>query len=105
MKRKREHSLTTKQVKIALLALIVCLALVCLYYGSSFAPGSRRSDEEASGSGGSDSMFGGFRRHRDFDDLHEDQDRNPEVPKSIPVCDTSYLSLFAVFTYNIAMFD
>ena len=87
MKHRSELNPTTKQVKCFLLGLIACLGLLCLFYGSSFAPGSRRSDDEASGSDGSDPFIGGFARNRDFDDLHEDQEHNPEVPKSIPVSD------------------
>lgn len=87
MKHKSELSFpnTHKLLKSVLIGLIVCLGLLCLYYGWSFGPGSRRSDEENSGSDGSDPIFGGFVLHRDFDDLHEDQEHNSEVPKSMLV--------------------
>ena len=58
-----------------------------MYYGLSFAPGSKRSNDEASESDGSDPFIGGFARNRDFDDLHEDQEHNPEVPQRIPLSD------------------
>lgn len=90
MKHKNELTPTTKLLNYYLIGLIACLGLLGLYYGSSFAPGSRRSDEDVSGSDGADPVFGGFVSHRDFDDLHEDQEHNPEVPKSIPVCNALY---------------
>lgn len=78
---KQKSKSAAKQVKRVLVALIACLGLYCLYYGSSFAPSSRRSDD----GDGSDPVIGGFVGRGDFDDLHEDQDLNPDVPKSIPV--------------------
>lgn len=86
MKHRSDLAPKAKLLKYCLIGLIACLGLVCLYYGSSSAPGSRRSDEEVSSSDGTDPMFASFDPHRDFDDLHEDQEHNPEVPKSIPVC-------------------
>lgn len=79
-----KHKSFPKLLKSVLIGLIVCLGLLCFYYGWSFAPGSRRSDEEeAAGSDGFDPVFGGSLTHRDFDDLHDD--RLAELPKSIPV--------------------
>ena len=80
MKQKSEKPYTAKQITSALIALIFLLGVLCLYYGSSFAPALSRSDGEHDGS---DPVLGGD--IRDFDDLFEDQEHNPEVPKSIPV--------------------
>ncbi|BFG26988.1 hypothetical protein CerSpe_132620 [Prunus speciosa] len=103
MKHKSELSFpnTHKLLKSVLIGLVVCLGLLCLYYGWSFGPGSRRSDEEASGSDGSDPIFGGFVLHRDFDDLHEDQEHNSEVPKSLPVCDLQFSDLIPCIDRNL----
>ncbi|PQQ13227.1 Methyltransf_29 domain-containing protein [Prunus yedoensis var. nudiflora] len=103
MKHKSELSFpnTHKLLKSVLIGLVVCLGLLCLYYGWSFGPGSRRSDEEASGSDGSDPIFGGFVLHRDFDDLHEDQEHNSEVPKSLPVCDLQFSELIPCIDRNL----
>lgn len=84
MKHKCEKMNSSKLVTYVLLGLIVVLGLVCLYYGSFSAPGLRRSDDDSFD--GSDPVLGGFARNKDFDDLFEDQELNPEVPKSIPVC-------------------
>ncbi|XP_062105601.1 probable methyltransferase PMT9 [Humulus lupulus] len=101
MKHRNELSPSAKQVKYFLIALIACLGLVCLYYGSSFAPGSRRSDEESSASDGTDPVYGGFARSRDFDELHEDQEHNPEIPKSIPICDMKFSELIPCLDRNL----
>ncbi|KAM6549719.1 hypothetical protein CsatB_021395 [Cannabis sativa] len=101
MKRRSELNPSAKQVKYFLIALIACLGLVCLYYGSSFAPGSRRSDEESSASDGTDPVYRGFARNRDFDELHEDQEHNPEIPKSIPICDMRFSELIPCLDRNL----
>lgn len=80
-----------KLLKHVLLGLIALLGLICLYNGSSFAPGA----EEVIGlDDGTDPVTGIFRPKRDyFDELFEDQEQNPEVPKSLPVCDTRHSEL------------
>lgn len=85
MKHKSESSHVTRLVKYVLVGLVVFLGLVCLYCGSLLAPGLRRADESPTADG-VDPLFGRYERDDgDFDDLLEDQEHNPEVPKSIPV--------------------
>lgn len=102
MKQKSEQQIrTSKLLTYVLLGLISVLGLVCLYYGSTSAPGLRRSDDESSAFDGSDPVLGTFARHRDFDDLFEDQELNPEVPKSIPICDIRYSELIPCLDRNL----
>lgn len=102
MKQKSEQQIrTSKLLTYVLLGLISVLGLVCLYYGSTSAPGLRRSDDESSGFDGSDPVLGTFGRNRDFDDLFEDQELNPEVPKSIPICDMRYSELIPCLDRNL----
>lgn len=88
MKHKTQSLSSTRQLKLLLLGFIILLGLLCLYYGSSFAPSSRRSDGDDSF--GSDPVFGGAVVNRDLDDLHEHRELNLEVPQSIPVSTTSF---------------
>ncbi|XP_022134004.1 probable methyltransferase PMT9 [Momordica charantia] len=99
MKHKTQSLFSTRRLKLLLLVLILLLGLLCLYYGSSFAPGSRRSDVEESF--GSDPGFVGAVINHDLDDLHEDQELNPEVPKSIPICDEMYSELIPCLDRNL----
>lgn len=102
MKNKNEPVTSTKLVKTGLIGLIVFLGLICLYYGSSFAPGSPRADYETTADDGTDPLFRSFVPNRaDFDDLFDDQERNPEVPKSIPVCDMKYSELIPCLDRNL----
>lgn len=80
-----------KLLKHVLLGLIAVLGLICLYNASTFAPGA----EEVIGlDDGTDPVTGVFRPKRDyFDELFEDQEQNPEVPKSLPICDTRHSEL------------
>jgi hypothetical protein len=93
MRHRSDPSSTTSLVKYVLVGLIALLGLACLYYGSYFAPGSRRSDDED----GSDQVFGSFVLNHDPEDLLEDQEHNPEVPKSIPVSNAFVLILIFSF--------
>lgn len=77
MKSKGAVASQVKVVKYALIGVIAVLGLVCLYYGSSFAPGVPRSDYDGAGS---DPFIGGLVPRRDLEGMFEDQ-----VPKSIPV--------------------
>ena len=95
MKQKNEQIHTRKLLTYLLIGLIGVLGLVCLYYGSSFAPGSRRFDDTGSRLDGSDPVFGGFSRNRD---LLDEQGHYPEVPKTFPV---SIVFLFAEFFFLI----
>ncbi|CAK7328164.1 unnamed protein product [Dovyalis caffra] len=97
MKQRTEKLYSAKQITSVLIAFIFLLALLCLYYGSSFAPPAlSRSDGEYDGS---DPVLGG--NIRDFDDLFEDQEHNPEVPKSIPICDLKYSELIPCLDRNL----
>ncbi|KAJ6754326.1 METHYLTRANSFERASE PMT9-RELATED [Salix purpurea] len=96
MKQKSEKPYTAKQITSALIAFIFLLGVLCLYYGSSFAPALSRSDGEHDGS---DPVLGG--NIRDFDDLFEDQEHNPEVPKSIPICDIKHSELIPCLDRNL----
>lgn len=76
----------TKLSKYVLFGSIVFLGLICLYYGSAFAPGLPRANDVDGTEDGTDPVFGGFvPKVNDIEDLLEDQENNPEVPKSIPV--------------------
>lgn len=73
---------TPKLFTYVLVGFIALLGLTCLYYGSSFAPGSRKSDEFDRSN---NRARAGFARNRDavlavtrF-----------EVPKSVPVRDST----------------
>lgn len=85
MKPKMELISSKKLLKYVLIGLIVLLGLSCLYNGSYFAPVLPRADESAflSTDDGAESVFVHKRDY--FDELFEDQEHNPEVPKSIPV--------------------
>lgn len=101
MKQKTQSFSSTRQLKLILLGFIILLALLCLYYGSSFAPSSRRSDGDDLF--GSDPIFDAAVVNRDLDDLHEHRELNLHAPESIPVSITGfngnliYLILFLFF--------
>lgn len=85
-----------------LIGLIVFLGLVCFYNGSLFAPRLPRANDVVED--GSDPVTGRFVSKRvDFDELPEDQERNPEVPKSIPVR-LKLVLLFNYFKYRTFLF-
>lgn len=102
MKPKNEVIHTGKLLKSLLIGLIVFLALICLYNGSSFAPTLPRADDLVLDDN-SDPVIGSFVRKRDyFDELFEDQEHNPEVPKSIPVC---FQLLYFLFNASFLKFS
>ncbi|KAJ7970740.1 S-adenosyl-L-methionine-dependent methyltransferases superfamily protein [Quillaja saponaria] len=101
MNYKSELNLATKKLKYFLIGFTVFLGLVCLYYVSSFAPGLHRSDDEATGVDGTDPVLGGFVHHRDFHDLPQNQELNPEVPKSLPICDSRLSELIPCLDRNL----
>ncbi|KAK3012810.1 hypothetical protein RJ639_010402 [Escallonia herrerae] len=87
-----------KPFKYVLIGLIISLGLVCLYNGSSLAPGLRADVSDD----GADPVIGGFVRKRDdLDDLFEDQEHNPDIPKNIPVCDMKYSELIPCLDRNL----
>lgn len=81
MKQRTERISSRKLLSYSLLAIISVLLLLSLYYGSSFTPGSRRSD---------DPFFRG-------DSLAEvflsDELLVSRIPKSFPICDIRYSEL------------
>lgn len=99
MKLKREAINSTKLLKYVLVGLVVFLGLVCLYNGSLFAPALPRVDD--SFENGVDPVTGRFVVKKEFDELFEDEEHNPEVPKSIPVCDLRYSELIPCLDRNL----
>ncbi|KAM7267918.1 hypothetical protein ACFE04_010084 [Oxalis oulophora] len=93
MKHKSNKSDQFRVFTCTLIGLIAILGLVCLYYGSSIAPGSRRSDEFD----GSDPVLTGLsnNRRRDYVVLLD------ETPKSIPICDMKYSELIPCLDRNL----
>ena len=99
MKQRSELATPTKILKYVLIGLIVFLGLICLYYGSSIAPGLPRNDDASALDDGVDPVIRvSVSKHVYFDELFEDQEHNPEVPKSIPVC-----VLFEVFVMIVVL--
>ncbi|KAL6960518.1 uridine,cytidine kinase [Sarracenia purpurea var. burkii] len=89
-------------VKYVLIGLIVFLGLICLYYGSSIAPGLPRADDVVAIDDGTDPVIRDFvPKHGYFDELSEDLEHNPEVPKSIPICDARYSELIPCLDRNL----
>ncbi|GKV07826.1 hypothetical protein SLEP1_g19539 [Rubroshorea leprosula] len=93
MKQKIEQISTRKLLTYFLVGIISVLLILSLYYGSSFAPGLRKSDEAASRRYGSDPVFGGSSRYGYRADLLKDESRLLEFPKTIPICDLKYSEL------------
>lgn len=92
----------TKLSKYILFGSIVFLGLICLYYGSAFAPGLPRANDVGGTEDGTDPVFGGFvPKVNDIEDLLEDQENNPEVPKSIPMCDMRLSELIPCLDRNL----
>ncbi|PSR87543.1 Methyltransferase [Actinidia chinensis var. chinensis] len=102
MKQRNELATPTKILKYVLIGLIVFLGLICLYYGSSIAPGLPRNDDASVLEDGVDPVIrGSVHKHVYFDELFEDQEHNPEVPKSIPICDRRYSELIPCLDRNM----
>ncbi|KAF8037630.1 hypothetical protein BT93_B0486 [Corymbia citriodora subsp. variegata] len=101
MKSKSEFVPHANAVKYVLIGAIAVLGLVGLYYGSSVAPGISRSGEDGLGSEGADPVLVGFVPRRDLDDLFADRERNPDVPRSIPVCDMRFSELIPCLDRNL----
>ncbi|PSS30195.1 Methyltransferase [Actinidia chinensis var. chinensis] len=102
MKQRSEPVTPTKILKYVLIGLIVFLGLICLYYGSSIAPGLPRNDDASAIDDGVDPVIReSVPKHVYFDELFEDQEHNPEVPKSIPICDRRYSELIPCLDRNM----
>ncbi|CAL9230264.1 unnamed protein product [Arabidopsis halleri] len=87
---------TPKLFTYVLVGFIALLGLTCLYYGSSFAPGSRKSDE-----------FDGS-NHRVRTGIGSARNRDSvlavslfEVPKSVPICDSRHSELIPCLDRNL----
>ncbi|VFQ96857.1 unnamed protein product [Cuscuta campestris] len=96
MKRKRDVPRSpAKLLKYVLIGLIVLLALVCLYNGSSIAPRLSRGFETFKD--GSDPLTG---RGSDVEEWLDHTEHPLELPKRIPVCDKSYSELIPCLDRN-----
>lgn len=84
MKQKGEAIRSRRLLKYTLMGLLAFLGLVCLYNGSLFSGGLPRGDDSFDDAG-VDPVTGREVMKKDFDELFDDDERNPEVPKSIPV--------------------
>lgn len=69
--------------KYVFMGLLAFLGLVCLYNGSLFSGWLPRGDD--SFEDGVDPVTGRFVMKKDFDELFEDEEHDPEVLKSFPV--------------------
>ncbi|KAL1564249.1 putative methyltransferase PMT9 [Salvia divinorum] len=99
MKLKGEAIRSGKLLKYAFMGLLVFLGLICLLYGSRFSGGLPRGDDSFDDAG-VDPVTGRFVK-KDFDELFDDEELNPEVPKSIPVCDLRYSELIPCLDRNL----
>ncbi|XP_050223866.1 probable methyltransferase PMT9 [Mercurialis annua] len=90
MKQKPDQIRTSKLLTYLLIALIICLALICLYYGSAVAPALSRPDRFSFSNEGSDPA------DIDDDDLFQEL-----VPQSIPICDMNYSELIPCLDRNL----
>lgn len=100
MKEKGEAIRSGRLLKYVLIGFLAFLGLVCLYNGSLFSGGLPRGDDSFDDNG-VDPVTGRFVVKKDFDELFEDEERNPEVPKSIPVCDLKYSELIPCLDRNL----
>jgi hypothetical protein len=87
---------TPKLFTYVLVGFIALLGLTCLYYGSSFAPGSRKSDE-FDGSNNRVRTGIGSLRNRDIVLAVS----RFEVPKSVPICDSRHSELIPCLDRNL----
>ncbi|XP_043704777.1 probable methyltransferase PMT9 isoform X2 [Telopea speciosissima] len=103
MKHMTEILCSRKLFSYVLIALIVSLGLLCVYYVSSLDHALPRSNHEGGGEDGTDPLFGRplQRDDDDFDNLFEDQHLNLDVPKSIPVCDMKLSDLIPCLDRNL----
>lgn len=100
MKEKGEAIRSGRLLKYVLIGLLTFLGLVCLYNGSLFSGGLPRGDDPFDDTG-ADPVTGRFVVKKDFDEMFEDEEHNPEVPKSIPVCDLRYSELIPCLDRNL----
>lgn len=83
MKLKSDTIRSTRLLKYVFIALLAFLGLVCMYNEWLFSTGLQRGDD--SFDDGVDPVTGRFVVKKDFDELFDDEEHNPEVPKTIPV--------------------
>lgn len=96
MNPKRDAVQSTGLLKFVLMGSLVLLGLVCLYYGVLFSSALPRADDSFDGV-----ADGGFDAKRDLDEVLEVGELNPEVPKSIPVCDLRFSELIPCLDRNM----
>lgn len=84
MKQKGEAIRSRRLLKYTLMGLLAFLGMVCLYNASLFSGGLPRGDDSFDDAG-DDPVAGRVAVKKDFDELFDDEERNLEVPKSIPV--------------------
>ncbi|KAK4483183.1 hypothetical protein RD792_010363 [Penstemon davidsonii] len=99
MKMKNEVTYSRRLLKYLMVGLLVLLGLVCLYYGTLLSSGLPSADE--SFDDGVDPVTGRYVLKKDFDELFDDEEHNPEVLKSIPVCDLRYSELIPCLDRNL----
>ncbi|GFQ06261.1 probable methyltransferase pmt9 [Phtheirospermum japonicum] len=99
MKQKIESIRSGRLLKYAFICLLLLLGFFCLYNGSVFSSGLPRGDD--SFEDGVDPVTGRFLMKKDFDDIFEDEEHNPEVPKTVPVCDLKYSELIPCLDRNL----
>ncbi|CAH9092295.1 unnamed protein product [Cuscuta epithymum] len=96
MKHKRDVLHSAKLRKYVLIGLVVSLALVCLYNGSSIAPGLSKGFETFDE--GSDPVTG---RGDDVEEWFDHRmEHHLELPKRIPACDMSHSELIPCLDRN-----
>ncbi|GAB2283760.1 hypothetical protein Dimus_018252 [Dionaea muscipula] len=88
--------------KQLLIGSVVFLGLICLYYGSSFAPHSPRISGDSSVADGVDPFFGGFILKEEEQRSSDDQLlQGSLVPKTIPLCHMRYSELIPCLDRNL----
>ncbi|KAK6138393.1 hypothetical protein DH2020_027867 [Rehmannia glutinosa] len=99
MRQRIEGVRSARMLKYVFVGLLLFLGFVCLYNGSLFSGGLPRGDD--SFEDGVDPVTGKFVVKKDIDELFDDEEHNPEVPKSIPVCDLRYSELIPCLDRNL----
>ncbi|KAL6551452.1 hypothetical protein OROGR_007606 [Orobanche gracilis] len=94
MKQKIESIRLVRLLKYVFIGLLLLLGFVCMYNGSLLPRGDDSFDAVV------DPVTGRFLM-KEFDEILEDDERNPEVPKSIPVCDLRYSELIPCLERNL----
>ncbi|KAK9108439.1 hypothetical protein Syun_024450 [Stephania yunnanensis] len=105
---KTKHTASRRSLtSVVVIGLLVCLGLVCIYFAWSSGPDLPSVGFGGGGRDGRDSAFGGglFGWDAEVDSLIglvEDQEWNPRVLSSIPVCDLQYSELIPCLDRNLS---